>query len=117
MSRGQRRSELSGCPARPLATRRKRIMTAETPTVRRSPQAARRRPPGRWEATGYALLYLLMWPATLAVFIVTVVGIPLVLVTAGVLLLLWSVPLLGALASAHRRCAENILGVEVPDSY
>jgi signal transduction histidine kinase len=93
------------------------MMTAETPTVRRQPQAARRRLPGRWEATGYALLYLLMWPAVLAVFIVTVVGIPLVLVTGGVLLLIWSVPLLGALASAHRRCAENILGVEVPASY
>jgi signal transduction histidine kinase len=63
------------------------------------------------------LLYLLLWGPVLAVFIVTVVGIPLVLVTGGVLLLIWSVPLLGVLASVHRRGAENILGVEIPASY
>jgi signal transduction histidine kinase len=96
-------------------------MTTETatPTAPRppGPAAVRTRPPGRWEATGYAFLYLLLWAPVLAVFIVTVVGVPLVLVTAGVLLLIWSVPLLGALASVHRRCAENILGVDVPAGY
>jgi len=92
-------------------------MTTDTPTAFRPPRAVRTRPPGRWEATGYAFLYLLMWPAVLAIFVVTVVGVPLVLVTGGVLLLIWSVPLLGALGSAHRRCAENILGVDVPAAY
>jgi signal transduction histidine kinase len=92
-------------------------MTADTSHALRPRDLARKRVPGRWEATGYALLYLLLWPPVLAVFIVTVVGIPLVLVTGGVLLLIWSVPLLGLLASVHRRCAENILGVEIPASY
>jgi signal transduction histidine kinase len=79
--------------------------------------ALERRVPGRWEATGYAALYLLLWGPVLALFIVTVVGIPLVLVTVGVLLLSISVPLTGMVADLHRRFAENILDVEVPASY
>ena len=90
-------------------------MTSTT-VVAPAPAAIRRRPAGRWEATGIAFVWILMFGPVLAVWIVSVVAIPLVLVTAGVILLLGAVPLMGVLANLHRRLAARVLGEDVPAS-
>ena len=76
-----------------------------------------RRPVGRWEATGIALAWVLLFGPVLALFVVNVVAIPLVLVTAGVILLLGGVPLLAGIAGVHRRLAGRVLGERITVSY
>lgn len=71
----------------------------------------------RFELLGYAGLHILMFGACIALFVLTVVGIPLVLVTAGALLLLAAVPLTRQVTRAHRWIASRILGEPIPAPY
>jgi len=67
--------------------------------------------------TGYAGLHVLMFGACVALFVLTVVGIPLLLVTVGICLLLVSIPLTQQVARAHRWIAGRILGEPIPSPY
>jgi len=69
---------------------------------------------GRLRLTAYAGQQLLLWLPTLVAFVVTVVGGTLALVTVGLVLLVWSVPLLRWVSDRHRAMAERTLGVPVP---
>jgi signal transduction histidine kinase len=71
----------------------------------------------RFALAGYAGLHVLMFGACVGLFVLTVVGIPLVLVTVGVLLLLVSVPLTRQVARAHRWIAARILDEPIPSPY
>jgi signal transduction histidine kinase len=71
----------------------------------------------RAELAGYAGLHVLMFGACVGLFVLTVVGIPLVLVTAGVFLLLVSIPLTQQVARAHRWIAGRVLGEPIPSPY
>jgi signal transduction histidine kinase len=73
--------------------------------------------PGRIETTLLAFGYLLLAIPTVPLFVLSVVGISLTVVTVGFLLLLAAVPLTQALADAHRRIATRVLGVPVPSPY
>jgi signal transduction histidine kinase len=66
---------------------------------------------------GYAGLHVLMFGACVGLFVLTVVGIPLILVTAGALLLLAAVPLTRQVARAHRWIAGRVLGEPIPAPY
>lgn len=82
-----------------------------------SPSTATARPHapwGLWAATGCAAANVLLWGFALGLFIVTTVGLSLVVVTAGIVMLLVSVPLTQVLADAHRALGARALGVEVP---
>lgn len=70
---------------------------------------------GRLRLTAYAGRQLLLWLPTLLAFVVTAVGGALALVTVGLALLVWSVPLLRWVADRHRTMAAQVLGVPVPD--
>ncbi|MDP9318820.1 MAG: sensor domain-containing protein, partial [Actinomycetota bacterium] len=72
---------------------------------------------GPFAATGYALAYLALSIPALALFCITATGIPLVLVTAGIILLLISVPSTAVLAGIHRQMAAWFLGEPVPAFY
>jgi len=71
----------------------------------------------RFELAGYAGLHVLMFGACVGLFVLTVVGIPLILVTAGAFLLLATVPLTRQVARAHRWIAGRILGEPIPSPY
>lgn len=67
--------------------------------------------------TGYLALTKLFFPAAIVLFVLTAVGLPLVLVTVGILLLAVAVPLTGALADARRSLAAARLGRPIPSPY
>ncbi|SFC08110.1 Signal transduction histidine kinase [Nocardioides terrae] len=69
---------------------------------------------GRLRLTAYAGQHVLLWVPTLVAFVVTVTGGALALVTIGLVLLVWSVPLLRWVADRHRATAARTLGVPVP---
>ena len=71
----------------------------------------------RLQWTGYCALGIVAFGPAIALFVLTVVGLPLVLVTAGVLLLAVAVPLTGALANAHRALLGRLLGEPVETPY
>ncbi len=73
--------------------------------------------PSRLQWTGYSALGILAFGPAIALFVLTVVGIPLVLVTAGILLLLVAVPLTGALANGFRMVLGRMLGEPVETPY
>jgi signal transduction histidine kinase len=70
-------------------------------------------------------LALLGWAVTLTVlaclglvlFIVTITGIGLVLVSVGILMLFGCLPLVRWFANVHRRWAGNLLGTPIPSAY
>src|SRR5262245_13349033 len=66
---------------------------------------------------GYAGLHVLMFGACVGLFVLTVVGLPLILVTAGIALLLVSIPLTHQVARAHRWIAGRVLGKPIPSPY
>jgi hypothetical protein len=69
--------------------------------------------PGLW--LGWA--HLLLTPVTLALFIVDVVGLALIPITAGIPLVAVGLPATVAVAGLHRRMAATVLGREVPALY
>ena len=71
----------------------------------------------RLQWTGYCGLGVLAFGPAIALFVVTVVGIPLVLVTAGILLLLVAVPLTALLANGFRSAAGRMLGEPIVAAY
>ncbi len=71
----------------------------------------------RLQWTGYCGLGVLAFGPAIALFVITVVGIPLVLVTAGILLLLVAVPLTALLANGFRSVAGRMLGEPVVAAY
>jgi signal transduction histidine kinase len=71
----------------------------------------------RGALAGYAGLHVLMFGACVGLFVLTVVGIPLLLVTAGIALLLVSIPLTHQVARAHRWIAGRVLGEPIPSPY
>ncbi|HEU0288865.1 MAG TPA: sensor domain-containing protein [Nocardioidaceae bacterium] len=71
----------------------------------------------RGALAGYAGLQVLMFGACVGLFVLTVVGIPLILVTAGIALLLVSIPLTHQVARAHRWIAGRVLGEPIPSPY
>lgn len=67
----------------------------------------------RWlRAAIYALVTTVLFPVALVLFIVLVVAIPLVLVTAGALALWLFVPLTGMFCDLHRRMGQGMLDQE-----
>ena len=72
---------------------------------------------GRLKWTGYSALGILAFGPAIALFVLTVVGLPLVLVTAGILLLLVAVPLTGVLGNGFRAAAGWALGEPVTPAY
>ena len=71
----------------------------------------------RAELVGYSGLHILMFGACVGLFVLIVVGIPLVLVTAGAFLLLAAIPLTRHVARAHRWIASRVLGQPIPAPY
>jgi signal transduction histidine kinase len=71
----------------------------------------------RAELLGYAGLHILMFGACIGLFVLTVVGIPLILVTAGAFLLLAAIPLTRQVTRAHRWIASRVLGEPIPAPY
>jgi signal transduction histidine kinase len=71
----------------------------------------------RAELLGYTGLHILMFGACVGLFVLTVVGIPLLLVTAGAFLLLAAVPLTRQVTRAHRWIAGRVLGEPIPAPY
>jgi signal transduction histidine kinase len=71
----------------------------------------------RAEFAGYAGLHVLMFGAVVGLFVITVVGIPLVLVTAGAFLLLAAIPLTRQVTRAHRWIASRVLDEPIPAPY
>jgi len=69
--------------------------------------------PGLW--LGWA--HLLLTPVTLALFIIDVVGLALIPITAGIPLVAVGLPATVAVAEVHRRMAAAVLGREVPALY
>lgn len=69
----------------------------------------------RYSAT--AACYLLLAVPAFVLFIITTISIPLVLLTAGVLVLAFAVPLTRRLADLHRRLAGEILGTRIESPY
>lgn len=61
--------------------------------------------------------HLLLTPVTLALFIVDVVGLALIPITAGIPLVAVGLPATVAVAGLHRRMAATVLGREVPALY
>ncbi len=72
---------------------------------------------GRLRWTGYNAVGVLVLGPAITLFVLTVVGIPLVLVTAGVLLLVVAVPLTGAMAGAYRSLLGAVTGRPVDRPY
>src|SRR4051794_11765376 len=72
---------------------------------------------GRLELTGVAWLYLLLAIPAVALFVLEATFIGLTLLTIGLFALLAIVPMVAAMATAHRRLAEAVLGEPVPVSY
>jgi signal transduction histidine kinase len=68
----------------------------------------------RLRLTAYAGQQLLLWLPSLVALVVTVVGGTLALLTVGLFLLVWSVPMLHWVADRHRAMASDTLGVPVP---
>ena len=71
----------------------------------------------RFELLGYAGLQLILFGACIALFVLTVVGISLIVVTVGVFLLLAAVPLTRQVARVHRWMAGRVLGKPIPAPY
>ena len=92
---------------------------AVTTTTGRTAQPSRlqQRLRERLQWTGFAALGILAFGPAIALFVLTVVGTPLVLVTAGVLLLLVAVPLTAALANGYRGAVGRMLGEPVETPY
>ena len=74
-------------------------------------------PLGRLASTGLAFAYMLLAIPALALFIIEVTFIPLVIITVGALVLPFVVPVVAALATAHRRIASRVLGQPVLPFY
>ena len=94
------------------------MTSAPAPAPPPPARCRQRRPAGRWEATGIAFVWILLFGPVLAVWVVSIVAIPLVLVTAGIVLLLVAVPLMGASSPTctdgwPRGCSAE----DVPASY
>lgn len=87
-------------------------MTAAT-----APTALPAPPPGRLRLTLYAGGQLLMWAPTLLALLVTVIGVALSVAWIGLVLLVWSLPMLRWLAGRHRAMAARTLGVPAPADY
>jgi signal transduction histidine kinase len=66
---------------------------------------------------GVGFLYLLSGPITMALFIVSVVGLGLIPITVGIGLLALSVPATRWIANRHRDGAARLLGEPVPAAY
>ena len=73
--------------------------------------------PGRVRLTLYAGAQLLLWTPTLLALLVTVIGVALSVAWIGLVLLVWSLPMLRWTAGRHRRMAAATLGVPVPADY
>ena len=73
--------------------------------------------PGRLRLTAYAAAELLLFLPTLVALVVTLVGGVLSITWIGLLLLVWSVPMLRWTADRHRAMAERTLGIEVPADH
>lgn len=73
--------------------------------------------PGRITLTGIAFLYVLLGVPLLALLILEVVFLPLTLLTVGLVGLAVVVPLVAAIANAHRRLAGLVLAEPVPAPY
>lgn len=72
---------------------------------------------GRFEATGYAALQVLLVVPVLVTFVLLVVSSVLVVVWVGIVLLAALVPVSRWMADAHRRMAARVLGSPVPAPY
>ncbi|HEY7043292.1 MAG TPA: sensor domain-containing protein [Nocardioidaceae bacterium] len=64
---------------------------------------------GRLASTGLAVAYMLLAIPALALFVIVSTAIPLVIITVGALMLLVFVPVVAALAQAHRHIASRVL--------
>ena len=72
---------------------------------------------GRFRQTLYAGAHVLLWAPTLLAFVLTVVGGALSLISIGLVVVVWALPMLRWLAGRHRAMAARILGVPVPDEH
>jgi signal transduction histidine kinase len=72
---------------------------------------------GRLRLTAYAAAELLLLVPTLVALVVTVAGGVLSIAWIGLLLLVWSVPLMRWTAGRHRAMAARTLGIEVPSDH
>ncbi|MCX6398672.1 MAG: sensor domain-containing protein [Propionibacteriales bacterium] len=72
---------------------------------------------GRWAATGYAALHVLLFAPVVVVFVLVNVSAVLVVVWVGVLLLAGLLPLMRALVGVHRSTAGRLLGTPLVAPY
>jgi signal transduction histidine kinase len=72
---------------------------------------------GRLRLTAVSLGYALLMPPALALGILTILSIPLGLVTAGIVIALAVVPATAALVRVHRRVSGALLGLRIPATY
>jgi signal transduction histidine kinase len=73
--------------------------------------------PGRLRLTGYAAQQLLLTVPSLLALVADLVGGTLAVITVGLVLLVWSIPLLRWVTDRHRAMASRILGVPLPDEH
>lgn len=72
---------------------------------------------GRWEATGYAALHVLLFAPLLVVLVLTLVSAALVVVWVGVVLLAGVLPVMRGLVGWHRTMSGRILGAPTTAPY
>lgn len=72
---------------------------------------------GRWEATGHAVLHVLLFPVVVVTFVLVTVSAVLVVVWLGVFLLIGFLPAMRGLVGIHRWTASRILGAPLPAPY
>ena len=72
---------------------------------------------GRWAATGFAVLHVLLFVPVVLTFVLVTVSAVLVVVWLGVLLLAGLLPAMRGLVGIHRWIASRLLGAPLPAPY
>src|SRR5262245_60211188 len=98
------------------APRRERETAAMTPTHQADAQADLRRTPAI-QLPFYALALAILSQIGIALFVIVVTGIPLIVVTAGIPLLLAGIPATRWFANLNRDLASRVTGTEIPRPY
>ncbi|WP_408897583.1 sensor histidine kinase [Nocardioides sp. R1-1] len=83
----------------------------------RPPEPLPAPPAGRWAATGYAALHVLLFVPVVLTFVLVKVSAVLVVVWVGILLLAGVLPAMRGLVGLHRGIAARVLGTPLASPY